>query len=121
MEQIDMFKPDRSYIPFKSMTEDEWVDKLQPIPNPYTLGTGFDYGQGSCLMGHTDLTKYMTENALGWEYIWTIIDNDEYDPEEDEDAPHAWLSHGYHYVNILGYIVCKFAPPFPVTEDIPCI
>lgn len=120
MEQLNMFKPERANIPFNTLTEDQWVDKLEPIPNPYTLGTGFDYGKGSCLMGYTDLTKYISEKAIDLEYIWSVVENTEYDPEEDEDAPSAYLAHGYHYINVLGYIVCKNTPPYPIREDIPC-
>jgi len=44
---------DVQHIP--TLTEDQWVVQHKPIPYTYRLGTGFDYGDGSCLMSFTDL------------------------------------------------------------------
>jgi hypothetical protein len=107
MEQLTMQSPDSPpNNPYA--TEDSWAELLKPIPNPYTPGMGFDYGQGSCLMHWVDLQRYIREHSPDEDSLWSIVD--------DEDD--LYISHGLHSVNVLGYIVTKDKPTFPLYEDI---
>lgn len=90
------------------LTESDWEYQFKPIPNPYRPGMGFDYGSGSCLFLYTDLQRYIKEHNLSDAHIWTVV--------EDEDD--LYISHGYHYVNSLGYIATEIAPRFTLNYDI---
>lgn len=91
------------------MTEDQWEDQLRPIPNPYTPGTGFDFGNGSYLMGHVDLQMYTEAHHPSPDRLWSIVEG---------DSGKLYISPGVHWVNVLGYIVTENVPALPVTEDI---
>lgn len=92
------------------ITDDDIHARYHFIPNPYTLGMGFDYGEGSCLMLYTDLQRYIKEHNVDEDCIWTVVDGDDGD---------LYLLHGFHYVNRVGYIVSKNPPLYPITEEIP--
>lgn len=88
--------------------EDKWAAECKPIPNNYRPGMGFDYGDGCCLFLNTDLQNYIREHNVSDDQIWSIIES------ENE----LYLTHGWSFVNNIGYIVTENAPRFTPTEDI---
>lgn len=92
------------------MTENQWIEQCRPIPNPYDVGAGFDFGNGSCLFSQNTLKEYMSVHEVKPDCIWTVIESGETDA--------LFLSQGQHWVNALGYIVTEDSPYFSLTQDI---
>lgn len=116
----DPYILDPTYTPYP--TDDIWAEKLKPIPNPLMPGQGFDYGEGSCLMTFSDLQIYKKENELNENCIWSVIESDGFDKSESEEtSSDLFISHGFHYVNVLGYLVTEKSPDLPFCEDIPVV
>lgn len=88
-------------------TENDFIG-LNPIPNPYKPGMGFDYGNGSCLMLRYDAETYLAENKLDRDHVWSIIE------AENE----LYIDHGFSYINTLGFMITEKAPRFIPTEPI---
>ena len=88
-------------------TESDFIN-LKPIPNKYHPGMGFDYGEGSCLMLRHDTNRYLEEHNLSPDHVWSVIE------AEDE----LYLSHGFRFVNVLGFIITEQPPRFTPHEDI---
>ncbi|MGH1461199.1 MAG: hypothetical protein ACRBB6_04105 [Neptuniibacter sp.] len=90
-------------------TDDIWAEKMIPIPNPFCTGMGFDYGSGSSLMHWNHLQQFRAEHTPDEDQIWSIVEGD-----DDE----VYVSHGIHWINVLGYIVTQNTPDTPLYEDI---
>lgn len=115
MEQLSMQSPDcPPNHPYAC--EDTWAKLLKPIPNPYTPGMGFDYGNGSCLMHFVDLKTYREQHNPDEDCLWTIVESEGW--EDDDEETYLYISHGIHYVNALGYMVTENKPVMPIYEDI---
>jgi len=89
------------------LTENDFIG-LNPIPNPYKPGMGFDYGDGSCLMLRFDVQRYLKEHNLDNDHVWSIIE------AENE----LYIDHGFSYVNTIGFMITEKAPRFTPTQSI---
>lgn len=90
------------------MNFDTWVEKFHPIPNKNDPYSGFDFGEGSVLMTHSEAQKVLADLKLSDDHLWTIL-------EGDDDV---YLSHHFHFVNQLGYVITRNAPQQPLFDDI---
>ena len=96
------------------MGEEEWIERFKPVPNLIKPGNGFDFNSGCCLLDFTDLQVMMKEDRFTDDHVWSIVTAE----DEDSDDELFFISHGFHWVNTLGYILTENAPELPITEDI---
>jgi hypothetical protein len=88
-----------------------WAEQYNPIPNPFSFHTGFDYGYGSTLFYLVDLQTYCQQYPVTPDRQWTLIEN----PETNE----RYIAQGAFWVNAAGYFITERAPFISLTEDIP--
>lgn len=85
-----------SSMTFVELTEDEFLARFRPIPNPLSNDTGFDFGDGSCLFdAYGPDSEFVRGQPL--ERVWTVV--------EGEDG--LEITDGMHVVNRLGYLVTQ--------------
>lgn len=82
------------------LTEDQFIERFRPIPNPLDPYASFDFGEGGCLFSGVaaefDFVRRQPEKT-----VWTLTESD----------GHLEISDGVHHVNRLGYIVTEIACP----------
>lgn len=91
---------DRSVVQHQYLSEDEFLSRFQPIPNPLDETAGFDFGEGGCVFdtGGQDLEFVRTQPP---EKVWTVVDGDD----------GLEITEGMHFVNRLGYLVTRHPCP----------
>jgi hypothetical protein len=87
---------DRCPLPIghQELTEDEFLARFKPIPNPLNEAAGFDFGEGGCLFEAVDSDLEFVR-AQPLKNVWTIIEGDE----------GIEITDGIHFVNRFGYLV----------------
>ncbi|WP_027855033.1 hypothetical protein [Marinobacterium litorale] len=108
--EIDIAIENGTLVEEPKLTEDLWAERFKPIPNPYTLGMGYDYGRGSCLMLTVDLDRYLKEHIVDPMAIWTLMDG--------EDHAYGYIAQGRRYVNAIGWFITESIPAFELHYDI---
>lgn len=95
-------------IQFLSLTEDEFVDSFQPVPNHLLATAGFDFGRGGCLFeaSDPDLAFIRSQPMAN---VWTVIDGDEC----------LEITDGMHTVNRLGYLLTERPCPPDTMVSVP--
>jgi hypothetical protein len=91
-----------------SLTEDEFVDRFQPVPNHLLATAGFDFGWGGCLFEASgpDLAFIRSQPMAN---VWTVIDGDEC----------LEITDGMHVVNRLGYLLTEQPCPPDIMVSVP--
>ena len=102
--------PDASapFIQFLSLTEDEFVDRFQPMPNHLLATAGFDFGRGGCLFeaSDPDLAFICSQPMAN---VWTVIEGDD----------GLEITDGMHTVNRLGYLLTEQPCPPDAMVSVP--
>lgn len=88
-----------------TLTEDEWIEKHNPLPAPLP-GNGFDFGDGCTLLDGTAPEEIEALEAAGEQRTWTVVD----------DGEVTSITTGRHFVNRLGYIITE--QPWSESVDI---
>lgn len=82
------------------LTEDRFLERFVPIPNPFDATAGFDFGDGGCLFAPTGRELDFVRGQPA-ENIWTIVEGDD----------GIEITNGMHFVNRLGYLVSEHPCP----------
>jgi hypothetical protein len=85
------------------VTFEEWREKYQPIKNDIASNAAYD---GIMFETYGPEVEKIKNRAR--KFVWTLL-------EEDD---HLWIAPGYHFVNRLGYFICKFPHEFEDLEII---
>lgn len=95
-------------IQYLSLTEDEFVDRFQPVPNHLLATAGFGFGRGGCLFeaSNPDLAFIRSQPMAN---VWTVIDGDEC----------LEITDGMHTVNRLGYLLTEQPCPPDTMVSVP--
>lgn len=81
---------------FVELTEDEFLERFKPIPNPLVDDASFDFGDGGCLFdAHGADLEFVRGQPL--EKVWTVIERDD----------GLEITDGMHVVNRVGYLVTQ--------------
>ena len=81
------------------ITEEAFIERFRPRPNHLNPNASFDFGAGGCLYETfgEELAFVRTMAAVDPACVWTIIETD----------GRLCLASGCHFVNRLGYVLCR--------------
>lgn len=96
---------EQSYL---ELTEDEFLDRFRPVPNPLSDTAGFDFGEGGCLFEASG-AELAFIRAQPPARVWTIVEGDD----------GLEITDGMHVVNRLGYLVTVRCCPSNMTISVP--
>lgn len=82
------------------ISEDAFLERFVPIPNPFDATASFDFGDGGCLFAPS-ARELEFVRAQPAEKVWTIVEGDD----------GIEITNGMHFVNRLGYLVSEHPCP----------
>lgn len=78
------------------MTEDDWINRYEPIPHPKGAAHGFEI-DGQCCLIDGDEEEIL--NKIPEKHLWTLLENNEGD---------LYIAAGFHRVNRVGHLNTRF-------------
>ena len=91
------------------ITEDGFVNVYQPILNHLDPSAGFDWGEGRGTLFETFGDELSFVRLQAPETIWTLLSVDGCE----------FIVSGYHFVNRLGYFICKIPVERGIKVEVP--
>ena len=106
MKRVEELKTSDEAI---TLTEDHFVKEYQPILNHLDPGASFDWGEGHGTLFETYGDELSFVRSQAPETIWTLLSVDGCDT----------IVSGYHFVNRLGYFICRVPVERGITIEVP--
>ena len=92
-----------------TVPEDQFVSVYQPLVNHLDTSASFDWGDGRGTLFETFGDELTFVRSQAREKIWTLLTVDDV----------FTIVSGFHFVNRLGYFICKISIEPGLTVEVP--